>query len=65
MMEFHISRQARDRYQFDQTLFSYNGNTIFANFHAVRVFVQKMNARRDLVNFPDRALKAGEVNALG
>jgi glycosidase len=64
-MEFHISRQARDRYQFDQSLFSFSGNVIFANFHAVRVFVQKMNQKRDLLNFPERALRAGEVNALG
>ena len=39
-MEFHISRQARDRYQFDQTLFEYTGNVIIANFHAARLFAQ-------------------------
>jgi hypothetical protein len=64
-MEFHISRQARDRYQFDQSLFSYNGNVIFANFHAARQFAQKMNSFRDLINYPERAVKAGQVNALG
>lgn len=65
MMEFHISRQARDRYQFDQSLFSTTGTVIFANFHAVRVFAQKINQQRDLVNFPERAAKSGEINALG
>ncbi len=64
-MEFHISRQARDRYQVDRSLFSISGNIIFANFHAVRVFAQKMNQQRDVVNFPERAVKAGELNALG
>ncbi len=64
-MEFHISRQARDRYQFDQNLFSFNGNVIFANFHAARQFAQKMNAFRDLINYPEKAVKAGQVNALG
>jgi hypothetical protein len=33
-MEFHVSRQARDRYQFDEALFSLTGNVILANFHA-------------------------------
>ncbi|WP_448334799.1 alpha-amylase family glycosyl hydrolase [Bellilinea sp.] len=64
-MEFHISRQARDRYQFDESLFSFNGNVVFANFHAARQFAQKMNVYRDLLNYPERAVKAGQVNALG
>ena len=64
-MEFHVSRQARDRYEFDQALFSLNGNVIFANFHAARVFAQKMNQQRDLVNFPEQAVRAGQINALG
>ena len=42
-MEFHISREARDRYDFDETLFALTGNVIFANFHAARVFAKKMN----------------------
>ncbi len=64
-MEFHISRKARDYYQFDQSLFSFNGNVIFANFHAVRVFAQKMNQKRDLLNFPEQNIKSGMINALG
>jgi hypothetical protein len=63
--EFHVSRQARDRYQFDQALFSTNGNVIFANFHASRVFSQKINDKRDLVSFPEQAVRAGQLNALG
>ncbi len=64
-MEFHVSRQARDRYDFDTTLFSFNGNVVFANFHAARQFAQKMNNQRDLVNFPEKAVKAGQINAMG
>lgn len=64
-MEFHISRYARERYQFDLSLFSFNGNVIFANFHAARLFSQKINQKRDLVSFPERAVKAGELNGLG
>ena len=64
-MEFHVSRKSRDRYRFDQSLFSFNGNVIFANFHAARQFAQKMNQQRDLVNFPEQAVKAGQINAMG
>jgi glycosidase len=64
-MEFHISRQARDRYRFDESIFSLSGNVILANFHAARTFAQKMNQRRDLVRFPEQAVKAGQINALG
>jgi glycosidase len=64
-MEFHISRYARDRYRFDDALFSITGNVIFANFHAVRIFAQKMNRKKDLANFPEQAVKAGQINAMG
>lgn len=63
--EFHVSRQARDRYQFDAPLFSLSGNVILANFYAVRLFAQKINQKRDLVHFPEHAVKAGQLNAMG
>jgi len=64
-VEFHISREARDRYRFTDTLFSMRGRVIFANFHAVRLFVGKMNEKRDLVSFPEEAVQAGQINAMG
>jgi glycosidase len=63
--EFHISRHARDLYQFDETLYSLNGNVLLANFHAARAFTQRMNERRDLVSFPERTVRAGKINAIG
>ncbi|MCC7368341.1 MAG: alpha-amylase [Chloroflexi bacterium] len=63
--EFHVSRRARDRYALDDALFSLTGNVVFANFRAARVFAQKMNEQRDLVNFPERAVKPGQINAMG
>jgi glycosidase len=64
-MEFHISRQVRDKYQFDQTLFALDGNVLFADLYAVRQFVRKVNQQRDLLHFPELTLKSGQVNALG
>ncbi|MFQ5709153.1 MAG: alpha-amylase family glycosyl hydrolase [bacterium] len=64
-LEFHVSRTARRRYEFEEHFFALTGNVIFANFHAARVFAQRMNARRDLVQQPESAIKAGHINAMG
>jgi glycosidase len=64
-MEFHVARDARDRYRFDDSLFSITGNVILANFHAARVFAQRMNQKRDLVNYPEQSVKASQINAMG
>jgi len=65
LFEFHISKQVRDFYQFDGTLFAQTGNVIFINFYMVRVFADKMNRKRDLISFPEKAIKAGPLNAMG
>ena len=65
LFEFHISSQARQRYDFDETLFTFNGNVIFANFRAARTFSQKMNDQRDLINYPEQTIKAGQLIAMG
>ncbi|CAG0936198.1 hypothetical protein TFLX_05064 [Thermoflexales bacterium] len=59
--EFHVSRRARDAYGFDEALFSFNGNVIFANFYAARTFAQKINEKRS----PDQTVRAAQINALG
>ncbi len=64
-VEFHVSRSARDRYEFDDQLFSTTGNVIFGNFHAARQFTHKMNAQRDLLNHPEQALRASDIYAMG
>ncbi|MGC9521610.1 MAG: alpha-amylase family glycosyl hydrolase [Anaerolineae bacterium] len=63
--EFHVSREARDRYELDEALFSLNGNVIFADFRAARLFAQRINEKRDVVNHPERSVRAGELNAMG
>ena len=62
--EFHVSRVARDLYQFDERIFSSSGNVVFADFRSARDFANRMNARKDLVHFPERVVHAGEINAL-
>jgi glycosidase len=65
MMEFHISRNARERYQFAGSLFSYTGNVVFANMAACREFAHRMNQVRDAEDHPDRAIHAGSLYAMG
>ena len=63
--EFHISRAARDRYRLEGSLFQLTGNVVLADFHAARLLAQRINDRRDVVRFPEQAVSAGELNAMG
>lgn len=65
MFEFHVSRLTREKYDFDETLYQFDGNVIFPNFMAARRFAEKINQKRDLVNTPEKAVHAGELNAMG
>ena len=65
MMEFHISRNARERYQFAESLFSYAGNVVFANLGASRQFAFRMNQVRDAEKHPEQAVHAGQLFAMG
>ncbi len=65
MYEFHVSRLARENYDFNESIFRFNGNVIFMDFLAARKFTQKINQKRDLVNFPEQAVKSSDINALG
>jgi len=65
MMEFHISKGARYRYQFAENIFSFTGNVVFANVSASREFAHRMNQVRDVKNHPERAVHAGALYAVG
>ncbi|MGE5322106.1 MAG: alpha-amylase family glycosyl hydrolase [Actinomycetota bacterium] len=65
MFEFHVSRKARDRYGFDETLFSLSGNVIFANLPASREFANRMNRVREVERHPELAVNPGALNAMG
>jgi hypothetical protein len=46
MMEFHISREARDRYQVSDALFNFVGNVIFADLGSCRELALRMTEIR-------------------
>ncbi len=65
MMEFHIARAVRRRYHFDETLFSFNGNVVFASLSACRDFAHRMNLVREVEKHPERTIHAGQLYAMG
>jgi glycosidase len=65
MMEFHISGSARQRYQFEESLFSYTGNVVFANVAGCREFAYRMNQVREAQKYPERTVHAGALYAMG
>ncbi len=65
MMEFHIARNARERYEFAESLFSYTGNVVFANVAACREFAHRINRVRDVERNPEQVVHAGQLYAMG
>jgi glycosidase len=65
LMEFHISRQARDRYGVGAALFSLSGNVIFADVAASRDLAHTVNRVRGAEQDPKRAMNPGALFAMG
>lgn len=60
-----ISREARNKYQLDDFKFSEKGNLVFeGEIYPVRMLVQQLNQKRDLINFPETGFKVGYFNAV-
>ncbi|MHA2203712.1 MAG: alpha-amylase family glycosyl hydrolase, partial [Candidatus Hodarchaeales archaeon] len=59
-----VYRKARDMYNFENSFFSSTGDVFFPNLHNVRLFAQKINQKRDLINFPEMAAKGSEINGI-
>lgn len=57
--EFHISRKARQKYQFEDALFALDGNVILADFSASRQFAESMTRVRG------QTVPASDINAMG
>ena len=61
IFEFHVAKNIREKYDLDESFFSLNGNVVFANFYQVRLFVQKLNDKRDI----SEHVSPGEINGAG
>ncbi len=65
MMEFHISRRARDRYQVKDVLFNFAGNVIFGDVSLSRELADRINQVRGTANDPAKAVNPGALFAMG
>ena len=68
--EFHVSREIREKCDFDERLFASSGNIILANFKNVRLFAKKINdliarEEKDSVVAGKKMIKDGQLNAMG
>jgi hypothetical protein len=64
-MEFHVSREVRNRTGVDDLLFNYAGNVVFGNLAASREFVKKFNESRAATEETAPVLHAGAMFAMG
>jgi len=61
---FHVSRDARDFYKFQDEFFAYRGKAQIPNFQTARGFANEMNQKRDIVSDPAQIVQASAVNAV-
>jgi glycosidase len=64
VMEFHVSREARDALGIEGPLFRSTGNVILPDFHAARLLARRINERVEAALIPERAVRAGRLNAM-
>ncbi len=64
VMEFHVSREARDELGIDASLFQSTGNIILPDFRAARLLARRINEKVDAALLPERAIRAGRLNAM-
>ncbi len=57
--EFHVSKNSRQKYNFDQALFGLDGRAVIADFAAARRFAESMSLVRGQV------VPASDINAMG
>lgn len=62
--EFHIRKDARDRFGLSPDAFSSSDNVVFADFYAARLFAAELNKRVNPVTHPELVVKAGKINAM-
>ncbi|HOX48587.1 MAG TPA: alpha-amylase family glycosyl hydrolase, partial [Spirochaetales bacterium] len=64
LMEFHVSRRARDELGLAGSLFRSTGNVVLPDFAAARLLARRINEVVDAALLPERAVRAGRLNAM-
>ena len=56
---------SREKYQLDEKFFSTKeGYVTFPKVYLARLFVDSINNKRDLVNYPELAVRTSEINGM-
>ncbi|MCK9424808.1 MAG: alpha-amylase family glycosyl hydrolase [Ignavibacteriaceae bacterium] len=63
--DLHVAKNVRIKYQFDESLFSVQGNVLIANFYQARLLAQKINSKREEEKIFDAYVTPGQLNAAG
>ncbi|MEM7735120.1 MAG: alpha-amylase family glycosyl hydrolase [Deinococcota bacterium] len=63
--EIHVSKDARTRYSFADSLFSFHGNAIIADFVTAQDVAATMNDVRQVAQFPELTVHAGDLYSMG
>ena len=64
IFEFHISRECRIKYGFEEPIYSLHGNVILSDYPAVQWLAERMNAVRQASANPHLAVMAPEINLI-
>ena len=64
-VEFHVLREARKDYQFEQDLFASRMEAIQFNYRAVHDLASRMNRKRNLNAHPELVVRPGALFAVG
>lgn len=61
-----VNKITRELYKYIEPDFKFaeNGNIVFENLFDVRIFAQKVNDKKDLVNYPEKTIYPSEINAV-
>lgn len=62
---FHVAKELRIKYQFEDNLFSLQGDLIVADFKTARLLSEKINQIRKEEGRHSELVTAGQINALG
>jgi hypothetical protein len=62
---FHVSKDSRDKYNFEDEFYSIKGNIIVADGKAARALTEKINRVRTAEGRTEELVSAGQVNTLG
>ncbi len=63
--DFHISKNSREKYNFDEKLYSLIGDLIIADFPTARLLANKINTKRKEEKSEEQMVTAGQLNAVG